>query len=110
MDNDEKDWRRPPAWKVDNEIRDKMRDMHREIHSEIHRRVGGQMRWRPPKNRCSSLIPGAIILAVGFIFLLDSFGYVRARHFLQFWPVILILIGASKVARPDSRIWGVLLL
>ena len=56
------------------------------------------------------LAPGAIILAVGIIFLLDSLGYVRARHFLQFWPMILILLGISKIVRHDSRLWGAVLL
>jgi len=56
------------------------------------------------------LMPGAIILAVGIIFLLDSLGYVRARSFLQFWPMILIFVGVSKLTRCDTRIWGILLL
>ena len=107
MDNDEKEWRKPPAWKVDDvreEIRDKVR---REVNDHI--KVG--MRFRGCRNRgWGGLIPGAIILAVGIIFLLDSLGYVRARHFLQFWPMILIFVGIAKIARRDSRIWGALVL
>jgi len=107
MDNDEKQWRKPPAWKVDDvreEIRDKVR---REVNDHI--KVG--IRSRGCRNRgWGGLIPGAIILAVGIIFLLDSLGYVRARHFLQFWPMILIFVGIAKIARRDSRIWGALVL
>jgi len=104
MDNDEKDWRRPPAWKTDQEIRDRVM---RNVQEKLDRKLRRRMRDR---NSYGGMIPGTIILAVGIIFLLDSLGYVRARSFLQFWPAILILIGAAKIARNDARIWGVLLL
>jgi predicted membrane protein len=106
MDNDEKEWRKPPAWKVDDvrEIRDKVRrDVNDHINVGIRSRACRSHGW-------GGLIPGAIILAVGIIFLLDSLGYVRARHFLQFWPMILIFVGGAKIARRDSRIWGALVL
>jgi hypothetical protein len=106
MDNDEKEWRKPPAWKVDDvrEIRDKVRrDVNDRINVGIRSRACRSHGW-------GGLIPGAIILAVGIIFLLDSLGYVRARHFLQFWPMILIFVGGAKIARRDSRIWGALVL
>jgi hypothetical protein len=107
MDNDEKERRKPPAWKVDDfgdDIRDRVkRDVHSRIDDRMRRRGCGKDSWR-------GLIPGAIILAVGIIFLLDSLGYVRARHFLQFWPMILIFVGISKITRRDSRIWGALVL
>ena len=107
MDNDEKERRKPPAWKVDDfgdDIRDRVkRDVHSRIDDRMRRRGCRKDSWR-------GLIPGAIILAVGIIFLLDSLGYVRARHFLQFWPMILIFVGISKITRRDSRIWGALVL
>lgn len=110
MDNYDKNWGRPPDRKAEDEIRDEMRDVHQEIHRDIHRRIQDRWRVRSAKNPYGSLIPGAIILAVGIIFLLDSFGYVRAGHFFQFWPLILIFVGISKLACQGSRIWGVLLL
>ena len=107
MDNEGKEWRKPPAWKVDRmgeDIREKaMRDIHHQMDAKMRRRLN-----RPYGH--GGLIPGAIILAVGIIFLLDSLGYVRARHFLQFWPLILIVVGIVKVARRDARIWGIFLL
>src|SRR5215510_646151 len=105
MDDDQKNWGRPPAWKTREEIREKVvRDIHDGIRAGRRgRRCGGGYGY-------GGLIPGAIILAVGIIFLADSLGYIRARHFLQFWPMILIFVGVSKLARRDSRIWGVLLL
>jgi predicted membrane protein len=102
MDHDEKYGRKPPAWKVDDDVRNgAMRDMP----DRMRTRWGGCR-----KDGFGGLIPGAVILAVGLIFLLDSLGYVRARLFFQFWPLILIFIGAAKIARHDSRVWGVLLL
>jgi predicted membrane protein len=111
MDNDEKEWRKPPAWKVDD-VREDVRDEARsKLRRDTHDRINVGIRSRGCRNRgWSGLIPGAIILAVGIIFLLDSLGYVRARHFLQFWPMILIFVGISKIARRDSRIWGALVL
>src|SRR6185369_11348021 len=102
MDNDEKERRKPPAWKVDDfgdEIRDK-------VSANVQDGISGRMRRRScGRDGYGGLIPGAIIHAVGTIFLLDSLGYVRARHFLQFWPTILIFVGISKIVRRDSRIW-----
>jgi predicted membrane protein len=107
MDNDEKEWRKPPAWKVDD-VREEVRD---KVRRDVNDRINMGIRSRGCRNRgWGSLIPGAIILAVGIIFLLDSLGYVRARHFLQFWPMILIFVGIAKIARRDSRIWGALVL
>jgi predicted membrane protein len=41
---------------------------------------------------------GIVMLAIGFIFLLNNMGYVSAPYiFRNFWPVILILIGARML-------------
>ena len=103
MDNDYNERREPSGGRADRmeeEIRDKvMRD--------IHSRMDARMRRRMNRHRgLSGMVPGAIILAVGVIFLLDSMGYLKARTFLQFWPMILIAIGVAKIARRDSRLWG----
>lgn len=98
MDNDDNNKRRrPPAWKIEEDIRNG-------VMGRIAKRHCGR------RGRLDGLIPGAVILAIGLIFLLDSFGFVYARTFLQFWPMIIILVGVAKVARRDSRLWGVLLL
>jgi hypothetical protein len=107
MDNDEQERRKPSASKVDH-FGDDIRDS---ASRNVHDRISGRMRRRScGRDGYGGLIPGAIILAVGIIFLLDSLGYVHARAFLQFWPMILILIGISKIVRRDSRIWGALVL
>lgn len=104
MENDEKNWRRPPAWKAEDELRAKILN---DVHARIDRKLRRRMRRR---DNYGGFVPGVVILAVGLIFLLNSFGYVRARYFLQFWPMILIFIGAAKVTRHDARIWGAVLL
>jgi predicted membrane protein len=105
MDNDEKNWGKPPAWKVEEDVRNR-------VAQDIHNRIDARLRRRSCRRGgpYGSLIPGGIILAVGIIFLLDSLGYIRARNFLQFWPMILIFVGISKIARRDARLWGVLVL
>lgn len=97
MSDSDRERRRPPAWRMGDDLRDEVLE---EVRQRMRRRGGSY----------GGLIPGAIILALGIIFLLDSLGYVRGRHFLQFWPMILIFVGISKLARRDARIWGVLLL
>src|SRR5215467_3187406 len=105
MDNDNKNWGKPPAWRLEDEIRRRVKDdINNRLEARMRRRSCGQ------GGRLGGLVPGAIILAVGVIFLLDSLGYVRARQFLQFWPMILIFLGISKIARRDARLWGVILL
>jgi len=103
MDSEDKNWGKPPAWKAREEIREKvMRDIHDGIaRGRRGRRCGGGY---------GGLVPGAIILALGLIFLLDAMGYIRARSFFQFWPVILIVVGISKLTRRDGRMWGVIVL
>jgi len=105
MEDDDKNWRRPPDWKMEDEIRER-------IMNKAHERIERKLRRRMRRNNHSygGLMPGAVILTIGIIFLLDSLGYVHARMFFQFWPLILIFVGAAKIAHHDARIWGVLLL
>src|ERR1043166_4829397 len=103
MDNDEKERRRPPAWRTEDIRASVLRDVHERIDARLRRRMNR-------RNRYGGLIPGAVILAIGTIFLFDSLGYIHARTFFQFWPLILIAVGAAKILRHDSRLWGVALL
>ncbi|HSC46143.1 MAG TPA: DUF5668 domain-containing protein [Candidatus Acidoferrum sp.] len=104
MDNDEKGQRRPPASNLGEEIRE---SVLRNVHDRIDARLRRRMKRR---ESYGGLIPGAVILAIGTIFLLDSLGYLHARSFFQFWPLILVVLGAAKIARHESRVWGIALL
>src|SRR5258707_6726414 len=56
------------------------------------------------------LIPGAVILAIGAIFLLDNLGVVNAGRIWMFWPLILIFAGLVKLLDPCRRSWGAMLM
>jgi len=79
----------------------------RDLEDRIKSRVFDRMRNR---DRYTGLIPGAIILTIGAIFLLDNLGIINARHFWQFWPLFLIFAGIVKLANPSRRAWGAMLL
>jgi len=58
MDNDEKEWRKPPAWKVDD-VREEIRD---KVGRDVNDRINVGIRSRGCRNRgWGGLIPGAII-------------------------------------------------
>lgn len=66
----------------------------------------------PPPRNCGSggLLPGLVIILFGIGFLLENLGIL---HFQAgcLWPVILVAIGAVKMAQGDSPnlIWGALI-
>jgi hypothetical protein len=55
----------------------------------------------------SQVVVGLMIVAAGVIFTLDNFGLISAADYLRYWPVALVLIGATKVwqARLDGHGW-----
>lgn len=79
----------------------------RDLEDRIKSRIPNRMVNR---DRYSGLVPGAVILAIGAIFLLNNMGIVNAGHFFQFWPLILIFAGLAKLVNPCGRAWGVILI
>lgn len=55
------------------------------------------MNNKPDHNLPHQLVAGVIAIIIGLIFLLDNFGWWDARHLLEFWPVIFIVIGIFKL-------------
>lgn len=56
------------------------------------------------------LVLGLSIMALGLLLTLDNLGVLEARHFLRFWPVILIGVGLAKLVecgltRVGAWIW-----
>ncbi len=51
------------------------------------------------------IVTGVLLIALGAIFLADRLGAGPAWHFHRLWPVILIVLGAAKMAvrRVDGR-------
>lgn len=52
---------------------------------------------------------GAMVVALGFMLLLDNLGIVRFHDLWQYWPVLLIAYGVSRVVdshSPSGYFWG----
>lgn len=45
----------------------------------------------------TALIPGLIVAGIGVLFLLHNLNIVRIRHVWNYWPLILIMIGFTKL-------------
>jgi predicted membrane protein len=45
----------------------------------------------------SGLLPGLIVAAIGLVFLLNNLNIVRAHDVWEYWPVILIVVGITKL-------------
>src|SRR5579863_3084957 len=52
---------------------------------------------------------GAIVVAIGSLLLLDNLGIVRFHDVWQYWPVLLVAFGVSRIVdsrTPSGWIWG----
>ncbi len=70
-------------------------------------RYGGG--WRRNRSRSSSLVMGTAVVAVGLILLLDNLGIVPAHELWDYWPLILIALGVTRILDSHSQaalIWG----
>lgn len=59
------------------------------------------------------IVAGAILIGLGLIYLLDSFGVLYAGHVFRYWPLILVGIGIAKVLQsslPARRTGGFVLI
>jgi len=67
-----------------------------------------ERRWERTRRRSHSRLKhvaaGLILMGIGVIFLLGNMGYLDVREVFAFWPVILIIFGAVKIA--ESRDHG----
>ena len=48
------------------------------------------------------LIAGLVLAGLGLLFTLDNLEIVRAREVLQYWPVVLLLVGVSQILQARS--------
>ncbi|MCP5109919.1 MAG: hypothetical protein GY953_03695, partial [bacterium] len=70
------------------------------------------MRERHSRKAGPSFFLGLVVVGIGTVLLLERLGYLRADDIFDFWPVILILVGASKLfvpGDPGRRVFGGLL-
>jgi len=50
--------------------------------------------------RTSRLIGGALLLLLGVLFALQNLGVVRAGHLGDYWPLLLVWVGLSRMLGP----------
>jgi len=70
-------------------------DLGRSIRDDVHRRVGSGCQRRGPATQ--GVIFAVIIIALGVLLFLDNIGLFRFHDIWQFWPVLLIALGVSKL-------------
>jgi len=65
-----------------------------------------QARWAQRStcgpNAAGGMIIGLVVIAVGVLFLLKNDGILYFDDLWQYWPVILIMVGVSKLANTHS--------
>lgn len=58
-------------------------------------------------------VAGAILIVLGVLFLLDNLGLIEASEVIRYWPVVLIVLGVTRLLstrRPEDRAGGLVLL
>ena len=63
-------------------------------------------------NSLRHLLPGVILIALGFLFLADKFDLINFRWFFRtWWPTLFILFGVLQlINRPQRPVGGLILL
>jgi predicted membrane protein len=55
------------------------------------------------------MVIGGLIVLIGLLILLDNMGIVRIHDVWRYWPVLLIVVGVSKILEsrsPAGYVWG----
>ncbi len=56
------------------------------------------------------LVFGLTLVSLGALFLADQLGFFRADKLVDFWPVLLIVLGLSKLLRPTTDFGGLVVI
>jgi hypothetical protein len=57
----------------------------------------------PRESVTPQLVIGLAVMAAGVLMTLDIAGFVHARDYLRYWPVVLVVIGALNLASSGGR-------
>ena len=60
-------------------------------------------------NARNQWIPGAFLIAVGTVILLDHMGVIHGEYYWRFWPLLLIAVGIIKFLNEGKRVGGMML-
>ncbi|SFF88459.1 Cell wall-active antibiotics response 4TMS YvqF [Duganella sp. CF458] len=55
------------------------------------------------RNTASQMLIGAGVILAGFLFLIDNLGWIDLDMRVHFWPIILMVFGASTLAQAPRR-------
>jgi predicted membrane protein len=94
---------------MDTDRWEERRQRGEQRHKERQARWEARMARHPHHSATSGIFVGGIVVAVGLFLLLDNLGIVRIRDVWQYWPVLLIAYGASRVLSsrtPSGYAWG----
>lgn len=58
----------------------------------------------------SRWLPGAVLIIIGTLILLDHMDVINGSRIWRFWPVLLIIVGIAKVVNEGKRVGGVMLI
>jgi xanthine/uracil permease len=61
------------------------------------RKNGGTMAYDGDGRRTSRLIGGSLLLLLGVLFALQNLGMVRAGHLGDYWPLLLVWVGLTRM-------------
>ena len=96
-------------WKLDAEQKilspeDKIRDdIKNRVREDIENKIRERGRSPGARSVLSGLIPGAVLILIGLVFLLDHLGVVHLQRLWNYWPMVLVLVGVAKLTQPGSR-------
>ena len=85
-------------------------DIHNRIHDRMNARIQRRMERRHRYGHgAGGMVIGALIVLIGLVILLDNMGIIRFHDVWRYWPVLLIVLGVSKILEshaPAGYVWG----
>jgi predicted membrane protein len=91
-------------WRKSREDWRQARRDHRDAWREMRRQ-----RWDRRHSGFGGILIGTVLAGIGVLLLLQNLGYLYVDDIWQYWPVILIVIGFSRIASCrgyGGKIWG----
>jgi len=85
-------------------------DINQRVHDRINARMQRRMERRQRHGHgAGGIVVGGLIVLIGLLILLDNMGIIRFHDVWRYWPVLLIVLGVSKILEshaPAGYVWG----